>query len=219
VQATRADRPVGGARSAFSAGAGRETVHAVAELTVVEARTLLARAFVDDPLMRWFFPDDASRPHACAALFGRFAEHYLHAGRVDVVRRPEPVAVAMWRRPDTGPAADDGSLPTTPGLMTALMGTRRAAEIGGAMSVIGPLRPPEPHAYLHFLAVHPDARRQGLGGAALGPGLAAARAEGLVACLETMNPANVPFYEAHGFAVRHEVRLAAGGPHVWSMST
>jgi len=36
----------------------------VAELTVVEARTLLARAFVDDPLMRWFFPDDGSRLHA-----------------------------------------------------------------------------------------------------------------------------------------------------------
>ena len=43
------------------------------ELTVVEARTLLARAFVDDPLMAWFFPDDRSRLHACAALFGLFA--------------------------------------------------------------------------------------------------------------------------------------------------
>jgi len=186
---------------------------------VVEARTLLARAFVDDPLMRWFFPDDGSRLHACAALFGHFAEHYLRAGRVDVVRRPDPVALAMWRRSDTGSAADDGSLPTTSGLMTALMGTARAAEIGPAMSVIAPLRPPEPHAYLHFLAVHPDTRRQGLGGEALAPGLAAARADGLVACLETMNPANVPFYEAHGFTVRHEVQLAAGGPRVWAMAT
>ena len=26
-----------------------------------------------------------------------------------------------------------------------------------------------------------------------------------------MNPANVPFYEAHGLSVRHEVRLGAGG--------
>nr|WP_246324809.1 GNAT family N-acetyltransferase [Petropleomorpha daqingensis] len=187
-------------------------------MTVVQARTLLARAFVDDPLMRWFFPDDGSRLHACAALFGHFAEHYLEAGRVDVVRRDEPVALAMWRRPGTGPTADDGSLPTTPGLMGVLMGPR-AAEIGGAMSVIGPLRPPEPHAYLHFLAVHPDARRQGLGGEALAPGLDAARADGLVACLETMNPANVPFYEAHGFAVRGEVQLAAGGPRVWAMAT
>ena len=35
--------------------------------------------------MRWFFPDDETRPHACAALFGLFAEQYLATGRVDVV--------------------------------------------------------------------------------------------------------------------------------------
>jgi GNAT superfamily N-acetyltransferase len=87
------------------------------------------------------------------------------------------------------------------------------------MAVIGSLRPPEPHAYLHLLAVDPARQRRGLGGRVLAPGLAAARSAGLVACLETMNPANVPFYEAHGFAVRHEVRLAAGGPTVWSMAT
>ena len=185
------------------------------EVTAVEARTLLARAFVDDPLMRWFFPDDDARPHACAALFGLFAEQYLVTGRVDVVRRGRPVAVAMWRRP--GPAEEQSdSLPTAPGLMGLLMGAR-AAEIGAAMSVIGPLRPPEPYAYLHVLGVDPAARHQGLGGEVLRPGLEAAGDAGLTACLETMNPANLPFYEAHGFAVHHEVRLAAGGPTVWAM--
>ena len=69
---------------------------AVADLTPAEARTLLARAFVGDPLMVWFFPDDEVRPHACAAMFGLFAEQYLAAGRVDVVRLGEPAAVAMW---------------------------------------------------------------------------------------------------------------------------
>ena len=191
----------------------------MAEVTVVEARTLLARAFVDDPLMRWFFPDDDSRPHACAAVFGQFAEHYLVAGRVDVIRRPELVALAMWRWPGReAPQADD-TLPTTSGLMTALLGAGRATELGGAMAVIGELRPPEPHAYLHLLAVHPAAQRQGLGGEVLELGLAAARAQGLVACLETMNPDNVPFYEAHGMAVRHTLQLGAGGPTVWAMAT
>jgi hypothetical protein len=50
-------------------------------------------------------------------------------------------------------------------------------------------------------------------------GIAAARSARLVACLDTMNPANVPFYEAHGLSVRHEVRLADDGPTVWSMAT
>ncbi|MGY1619817.1 GNAT family N-acetyltransferase [Geodermatophilus sp. SYSU D00691] len=187
------------------------------DVTAAEARTLLARAFADDPLMAWFFPDPDSRPHCCAAMFGLFAEQYLRAGRVDVVRRRAPVAVAMWRWP--GPAHEDDGLPTLPGLMVALMGAERAAGIGRAMSVIGERRPPEPHAYLHLLGVHPDAQGQGLGGEVLERGLAVARGAGLVACLETMNPANVPFYEAHGFAVRHETQLAAGGPTVWGMAT
>jgi ribosomal protein S18 acetylase RimI-like enzyme len=187
-------------------------------ISVPEARTLLARAFAEDPLMRWFFPDDGSRPHACAALFGLFAEHYLRDGRVDVVGDGQPAAVAMWRLP-TGAAGGDDVLPTPPGLMTALMGPTAAAERGAAMSVLAPLRPPEPHAYLHLLGVDPARRRQGLGGRVLAPGVAAAREAGLVACLETMNLANVPFYEAHGFAVHHEVQLTAGGPTVWSMAT
>jgi GNAT superfamily N-acetyltransferase len=189
-----------------------------AEVSVVEARTLLARAFVDDPLMRWFFPDDESRPHACAAMFGLFAEHYLRAGRVDVVGDGAPAAVAMWRLPTAEPVPGDDSLPTTQGLMTALVGPA-AAERGRAMAVLAELRPPEPHAYLHLIAVDPARHRQGLGGRVLAPGLAAARESGLVACLETMNPANVPFYERHGFVTRHETRLAAGGPTVWSMAT
>ena len=193
----------------------------MAEVSAVEARTLLALAFADDPLMAWFFPDAEVRPHACAGLFGLFAEHYLAAGRVDVVRRAAPVAVAMWQWP--GRSEDDESaserLPTVGGLMTALMGVDRAARIGGAMSVLGELRPPGPHAYLHLLGVDPGCRGEGLGGQLLDLGVAAAAAEGLVACLDTMNPVNVPFYEAHGMSVRHEVPLPYGGPTVWSMAT
>jgi ribosomal protein S18 acetylase RimI-like enzyme len=191
----------------------------VAELTVIEARTLLARAFVDDPLMIWFFPDDGSRVHACAALFGLFAEHYLAAGRVDVVRRSRPVAVAMWQWPAGESEPSGESLPSTSGLMTALMGAGRAAELGAAMAVLDDVRPPEPYVHLHLLGVDPDARRQGLGGQVLEQGLAAARRAGFVAALETMNPANVPFYQAHGLTVRREIQLGAGGPRVWAMAT
>ncbi len=193
----------------------------MADITALEARTVLARAFDDDPLMVWFFPDDEVRPHACAAMFGLFAEHYLAAGRVDVVRRGAPVAVAMWQWP--GNQEEDGSadegLPSMGGLMSALMGPDRAAGIGGAMAVLGQLRPSQPHAYLHLLGVDPGCRGEGLGGKLIDQGIAAARAAGLVTCLDTMNPANVPFYEAHGMSVRHEVPLPDGGPTVWSMAT
>jgi ribosomal protein S18 acetylase RimI-like enzyme len=187
-------------------------------VTPAAVRTVLARAFVDDPLMTWFFPDADTRPHACAALFGLFAEIYLRSGRVDVVGQEAPVAVAMWRWPG-GTGAPEESLPSVPGLMTALMGADRAERIGSSMSVISGFRPPEPYAYLHVLGVDPLARGRGLGGEVLERGLAAAREAGLVACLETMNPANVPFYVRHGFEVRAEIPLASGGPTVWAMAT
>ena len=192
----------------------------MAELSAVEARTLLARSFAEDPLMRWFFPADDLRPHACAAMFGLFAEHYLAAGRVDAVRRGNLVAVAMWRWP--GQQEDEPvpeRLPTVDGLLSALIGAGRAAKLRSAMSGLGELRPAGPFAYLHLLAVDPGRRGEGLGGALLDAGIAAARADGLGACLDTMNPANVPFYEAHGLAVRHETPLPGGGPTVWSMAT
>jgi ribosomal protein S18 acetylase RimI-like enzyme len=192
----------------------------VAEINAVQARTVLARAFADDPLMVWFFPDPDVRPHACAALFGLFAEHYLVDGRVDVAGGPEPTAVAMWRWPRAGETgAEPDELPTIGGLMTGLMGGERAMEVGAVMQSLAELRPPEPHAYLHLLGVHPDACRQGIGGELLDRGLAAVRDAGLVACLDTMNPVNVPFYEAHGFSVRAEVPLGSDGPTSWAMAT
>jgi ribosomal protein S18 acetylase RimI-like enzyme len=170
--------------------------------------------------MAWFFPDDEARPHACAALFGLFAERYSRHGRVDVVRRPALVAAAMWRWPaEAGTADGDGDvLPSVPGLMSALLGAR-AAQIGGAMAGISELRPPEPYAYLHVLGVDPAVQGGGLGSELLERGLAAARDAGLAVCLETMNPGNVPFYRSHGLEVRHKVQLAHGGPTVWAMGS
>jgi GNAT superfamily N-acetyltransferase len=92
-------------------------------------------------------------------------------------------------------------------------------EVGAAMGTLDALRPAEPHAYLHLLAVDPDSWHTGGGGELLERGLAATREAGLVACLDTMNPANVPFYEAHGMTVRHEVRLGTDGPTSWAMAT
>jgi hypothetical protein len=36
-------------------------------VTVAEIRTLLARAYVADPLLAWVFPDAQDRPEATAA--------------------------------------------------------------------------------------------------------------------------------------------------------
>jgi hypothetical protein len=55
-------------------------------VTVAEIRILLARAFTDDPLLCWIFPNAQHRPEAAAAWLGLSVERYVAGGEVDVVR-------------------------------------------------------------------------------------------------------------------------------------
>ncbi|WP_222195934.1 GNAT family N-acetyltransferase [Modestobacter italicus] len=135
-------------------------------------------------------------------------------GQVDVAGDP-PVGLAAWRA--AAPVPAEPTLPTLGGLLAALVGTARAQEVGAALAALGGLRPAEPHAYLQFLAVDPAAQRRGHGRELLGRGLGRLAGTGEGAALETTDPANLPFYAAAGFVVRHEVTLAAGGPTVWAM--
>ncbi|GGC08162.1 GNAT family N-acetyltransferase [Cellulomonas carbonis] len=185
--------------------------------TAPEVRTVLGRAYVDDPLMAWAFPDEATRLDAVAAWVGLFAERALEAGHVDVVRREGAVvAVATWRLPDD-PVPSARTLPSVPGLLTALVGAGHATVVGAGLARMRPLVPSRPHAYLHMLAVDPEHRGRGLAREVLGHGLVRARERGLGVHLETTNPSVVPFYERNGWSASGRVLLADGGPELVAM--
>ncbi|MGY1855891.1 GNAT family N-acetyltransferase [Modestobacter sp. SYSU DS0290] len=189
-------------------------------MTVAEIRTLLARAHADDPLLAWVFPDARDRPEAAAAWLGVSAERYVAAGQVDLVRDGALSAVALWRRPWTTLAGAPDLLPTAGGLLRAFVGAARAAEIAeGFAAARAQTADDVPCAYLHFLAVAPDAQGRGLGGRLLDGVLDRAAEDGVPLRLDTTNPANLPFYEAHGLRVRSEVRLGPTGPVMWGMES
>jgi ribosomal protein S18 acetylase RimI-like enzyme len=151
-------------------------------------RTLLAEAYADDPLSEWIFPDPETRPHACGAWYGLFAEQYVQGARATVVREGSRItAVALWRLPGDEPLSSNG-VPGIAGLMTALVGPERVGAIGDGLHAVGTVQPREPHAYLNFLAVAADRRRTGLGRLVLQPLVDAARRAQLFAHLETTNP-------------------------------
>ena len=196
------------------------TVAPVGPATVPEIRTLLARAYAADPLLAWVFPDEHDRLEATAAWLGVSVERYVAVGEVDHVREDGVLAaVALWRRPGTSLAGGPDLLPTAPGLLRALAGRRRAEQVAAGFRAVPP--PPEhaPSAYLHFLAVAPGAQGRGLGGRLLDRVAERCRAEGLPLRLDTTNPANLPFYQAHGLAVRAEDRLGPTGPLIWRLET
>ena len=188
--------------------------------TTAEVRTLLARAYVADPLLAWVFPDERHRLDATAAWLGVSVERYLAVGEVEHVREDgELAAVALWRRPATTLAGPPDQLPTAFGLLQALVGADRAAEVAAGFAAAPQPSADVPCAYLHFLAVAPGARGRGLGGQLLDRVLARSRADGVPLRLDTTNPANLPFYEAHGLRVTVEGRLGPTGPTIWRLES
>ncbi|MGV9311806.1 GNAT family N-acetyltransferase [Streptomyces sp. NPDC003691] len=171
----------------------------------------LARAFDTDPMIRWFFPDDASRTETLGSYFStiftrQYAAHAVCERTAD--------AAAFWVPPEAkDKAVPDGE---TIGRLQELLGDRAEA-FGEAVGAVSALTPAEPHWYLALIGADPAAQGTGQGGALMRSGLAKADAAGLPAYLESSKPENLPVYEHFGFAVRHEIELPGGGPKLWAM--
>ncbi|GAA2716285.1 MULTISPECIES: GNAT family N-acetyltransferase [Streptomyces] len=171
----------------------------------------LARAFDDDPMMRWFFPDDASREGQLGRYFTTlFTRQYALHG---VCERTD-AAAAFWVAPEGQEKAvpDAGTIQE----LQEILGDR-APVFRDAVQAAAAHAPQEPHWYLAVIGADPDARGQGHGSALLRSGLAKADAAGMPVHLESSKPDNLPVYEHFGFVVREEVQLPGGGPVLWAM--
>ncbi|GAA1522390.1 GNAT family N-acetyltransferase [Streptomyces albidochromogenes] len=184
--------------------------HATIDDAPLIGRTL-ARAFDDDPMMRWFFPDDASRAAGLNRYFATlFTRQYAHHS---VCERTE-AAAAFWVPPEArAKAVPDAE--TIQELLDIL--GDRAPLLKDAVETAAAHAPEEPHWYLAVIGADPAGQGRGHGAALLRSGLAKADAAGLPAYLESSKPSNLPFYEHFGFTVQDELRLPGGGPALWAM--
>ncbi|MFF9626781.1 GNAT family N-acetyltransferase [Streptomyces griseosporeus] len=174
-----------------------------------DVRRVLARAFADDPMMCWFFPDPDTRAVGLERYFGTlFRLHYLQYG----VCERTGAAAAFWTPPGA-PGVPDAE---TVRELTDVLG-ERAALFRESVETAARHAPPEPHWYLAVIGADPAARGQGQGAALLRSGLARADAAGLPVYLESSKPENLPLYEHFGFETLAEVALPGGGPTLWAM--
>ncbi|MFB7632284.1 GNAT family N-acetyltransferase [Streptomyces sp. NPDC056149] len=171
----------------------------------------LARAFDDDPMMRWFFTDDASRATNLGRYFTTlFTRQYLR----HCVCERTAAAAAFWVPPEArAKAVPDAE---TIAELVELLGDR-APLFRDTVEAAAAHAPQEPHWYLAVIGADPAAQGRGHGAALLRSGLAKADAEGLPAYLESSKPDNLSFYEHFGFTVRAELHLPEGGPVLWAM--
>ncbi|MGW0548704.1 GNAT family N-acetyltransferase [Streptomyces altiplanensis] len=171
----------------------------------------LARAFDDDPMMRWFFTGDASRETGLGRYFTTiFTRQYVHHGVCEYTE----AAAAFWVPPEAQAKAVPG--PETIQELQSILGDR-APLLKDAVEMAAEHAPREPHWYLAVIGADPAGQGRGHGAALLRSGLAKADAAGLPACLESSKPSNLPFYEHFGFTVQEELRLPGNGPVLWTM--
>ncbi|MEU7020071.1 GNAT family N-acetyltransferase [Streptomyces sp. NPDC046203] len=174
------------------------------------SRTLVL-AFDDDPMMRWFFPEDTTRATMLADYFSTlFTRQYLLNG---VCERTD-AAVSFWVPAE----AQEKAVPDAETIrrLIGILGDR-AGLFKEAVETAAAHTPGEPHWSLALIGAAPAAQGTGQGGALLRSGLVQADAAGLPVYLESSKAANLPVYEHFGFAVREEFALPGGGPTLWGM--
>jgi GNAT superfamily N-acetyltransferase len=174
---------------------------------------MIVRAFSQDPLVRWFFPDDAAYERRASAFFGYLFDIRVVHGEIHVAG--DCAAASLWNRPGGGmPKPEQDRLWATdvePGAEPGELDRLDAME-----ATVDAVRPVGPHWYLGVLATDPSRRGAGLARAVLQPVLYRADADGIPALLETGTPENLPFYARFGFDVLAEARVS-GGPPLWAM--
>jgi len=177
---------------------------------------LLARAFVDDPLVIAIC--DAPAPQRQERMRWSFRvavrSHWL--GRqpawtvVDAGGTPLGVVLATRSRLSVQPHSD--LLFTLRGLRH--IGVRLALRGLKAAQVIASQAPPEPFTYLRTLGVDPQHQRRGVGSRLVEQVLRSAP-PALPVYLETAKEQNVPFYVRHGFMPAGEFECL--GVPVWRL--
>ena len=176
------------------------------------AVSLLARAFFDDPLTVWIFPDAGARRElnvSFEALNVRAALQRGHAYELT-----DGSGAALWAPPGVE-LHDEAGLEEVVELIRSA-DPERADEVLGGLLQVNAAHPETPHFYLAEIGVAPEAWGRGLGSRLLRDGLERCDGYGHPAYLDATSPLNVTLYERHGFEVTHEIQLP-NGPTLWGM--
>jgi GNAT superfamily N-acetyltransferase len=176
---------------------------------------MYARAFDDDPVWSFIFPDAGQRPTQSAHLFSAFIKAHLRDGETLVA--DDIAGAAVWAPPGKWQIPMTRMIGEVPRLLKAL--GRRSFGLLGDLQRIERLHArftSDPHFYLAVLGTDPPRQGKGIGSAVMTPVLARCDQAGLGAYLESSKESNVPFYRRHGFEVVGEFTFR-NGPTMWPM--
>lgn len=173
---------------------------------------LFGGAFVEDAMLRWPLPTDATVEDV-TMNFAIVLDAY---SSLDAVWVTEDLrGAAVWLPPAAAQRFLEIEGPTRE--MIHPLTDDGGARYGVFWDWLGGHVPDDPCWFLDIVAVDAAARGRGYGGRLIEHGLTRAHAEGLPAFLETSKQANVGLYERFGFRVIEQADAPAGGPTIWFM--
>jgi GNAT superfamily N-acetyltransferase len=182
-----------------------------------EAQTLaaiLARAFYDDPVMRWVVVDEERRGELLERSFGVYLRK-LWFKQDECYTTDSSVGAIVWERPGQWKVGIIDQFRLLPSM--ARINGRLLPRILRVLAAMEADHPVEPHYYLPFVGVEPEWQGRGLGSALMRPVLDRCDGDGVPAYLEASSPRNRALYERLGFQVTHEFRVGPGSPPLWRM--
>ena len=191
------------------------------------AAGVAARAFYDDPLFSWLFPNASSRLAMLTRTMTAIVGMRVPLGSVVLDDSATPRVVLAYETPERGVSfwtelrhllwafllslgilVRHGHVPQQ--FFRVFAGFRALGATTGR-------RPRVPHIYVSVLTVDPPHQRTGLGGRALRDLLQKSDSAKLPTHLETARPENVPYYEGFGFRVVERMTVGACPP-IWIMT-
>jgi GNAT superfamily N-acetyltransferase len=180
---------------------------------VQQAARVIARAFHEDALNVFLYPDGETRARFAPSMFEAFVRFDQLFGQVDYL--PGFTAVASWIRPgvtETPERLAEAGFGNLPEEVPLAVLDSVFASIGKAVSRVAP----DPHWHLRLLGVEPDSQSGGLGPIVMQRGIDRAVDTGHAVVLETFSERNVPFYRRHGFELIVDDVEPATGLRFWA---
>ena len=186
---------------------------------VKPAADVLARAFRNDPMSKYFSADELKREKRLPHLFQYVLGYCARYGEI-YATSPDLEGIAAWLTSDNYPMTFwrlIGSVPLPIMLSFGREGGARMRYLGEYIDAVHKRLAPFEHWFLQTIGVDPQFKGKGYAGRLLRSMFARIDEESLPCYLETLNEANVPLYEHFGFRVLEKSTIPETRLTNWAM--
>lgn len=166
---------------------------------------VLVRAFRNDPVVRWMYPDPVQYEEYFPGLVKAFGGKAFEHDTAHYARRF--VATALWLPPDILP--DEEALVAQ---IEASIPARNRAAVFAVFEQMDAWHPREPNWHLPLIGTDPRHQGKGHGTRLLHHALAICDQQQLPAYLEATSPKNISLYERHGFEALGVIQAGSSPP-------